>query len=459
MAYFTRILILAALLLGSTLPAQAQAPAPPPEFSCGANPIITDLLSRTSQAAWSAWIEMLSGERPVSVAGQATRLTIRHSQTFTRPDSAFQFVLEQLQAWSADPGQIAIQPFTIVSLPNDYETRNLIVDFPGQTRPQEVVILAAHLDSLSTTVKDPSPGADDNATGVAALLEAARLFRHYRFERTLRLIFFSGEEQIEKGSQAYLAGLDTKSIIGVVNLDMFGFDNDNDRCFELHVGTLPASQPIGRCFVEAIKANQINLTYDYLTDEAVPYSDHSTFWESGLGAVLVLENYFDHYQPNGCRGVDFNPNYHTPDDRIQFLNLPYGFDIARASLATVASMAGPLGLCFGGVQPSLTAGVIEDQLRLGWQALPGASQYRVSQFTGACGQGSPTRFFTSAPSWIAPLSQAGQSTCYQVEALSAACVSLPSSQRTIPAHSGLRSPSLWPGLMGWRLAPNAVPLY
>ncbi len=455
---FTRILTIILLILTTSIPAAGQASTPHPEFTCGANPIVTDLLSRTSLEEWAAWIEKLSGEVPVTVAGKTTRLTIRHSQTFTRTDSAFQFVLEQLQNWSADSGQIEIQPFTIVALPNDYETRNLIVDFPGQTRPGEVVILAAHLDSLSTTVTDPSPGADDNATGVATLLEAARLLRHYRFERTVRLIFFSGEEQIEKGSQAYLSGLDAQSVVGVINLDMFGFDNDNDRCFELHVGTLPSSQTIGRCFVEAIQANGINLTYDYLTDDAVPYSDHSTFWEAGLGAVLVLENYFPHYQPQGCRGVDFNPNYHTPEDRIQFLSLPYGFDIARAALATTTSMASPLGVCFNAAQLVVSAGIIEGELRLNWQPLPGAASYHISQHNGACNN--PAQIYTSSiPFWISPPGAAGQPACYQVEAIASACVSLPSTGRTITTSPPSFAPLLWPGITGWRLKPGYIPLY
>ena len=115
-------------------------------------------------------------------------------------------------------------------------------------------------------------------------------------------------------------------------------------------------------------------------------------------------------------------------------------------------MASPLGLCFDGVQPSLSAGMIEGQLRLGWQPIPGAESYRISQFNGACVQSAPVQLSTSASSWVSPLETAAQGMCYQVEALSAACVALPSAGRTI-------NPAVWHSLVGWRLDPNAVPLY
>ena len=121
-----------------------------------------------------------------------------------------------------------------------YTTQNIIATFPGTVHPEEVVILSAHFDSTSTNPFWLAPGAEDNASGTVALLEAARILRYYRFDRTLKLIWFNAEEQGLYGSAAYVADHPTANIIGVVNLDMFGYDSNSDGCFELHVGTLPA---------------------------------------------------------------------------------------------------------------------------------------------------------------------------------------------------------------------------
>ncbi len=97
--------------------------------------------------------------------------------------------------------------------------------------------MTAHLDSTSNKPQTEAPGAEDNASGVSALMEAARLFRYYKFDRTIKIIFFTGEEQGLHGSFAYTEDFrhESDNMLGVVNLDMFGYDADRDYCMELHV--------------------------------------------------------------------------------------------------------------------------------------------------------------------------------------------------------------------------------
>ena len=242
--------------------------------------------------------------------------------------------------------QIEVQSFSVSTRGGEtIYGRNLILTLPGEGLPDEVVLLTAHFDSTSNPAPmQRAPGAEDNGTGSAALLEAARLLREQRFERTIRIIWFTGEELGLLGSRAYVEseGFDPRAVVGVVNLDMFGHDTDNDRCFEMHVGTLPASDRVGQCFVEAAQAYDLGLeTYDYLTDEAVNASDHGTFWREGVGAIEILENMFDHQQPLGCANKDPNPTYHTDEDTHDRLNPDTGIRITRAAIAAVAGMAGP----------------------------------------------------------------------------------------------------------------------
>jgi len=83
---------------------------------------------------------------------------------------------------------------------------NKVVTIPGHgPNANELVLITAHMDSISPQHSTNAPGAEDNASGVAALMEAARWFRLYKFDRTIKIIFFTGEEQGLYGSKAYVA--------------------------------------------------------------------------------------------------------------------------------------------------------------------------------------------------------------------------------------------------------------
>lgn len=327
------------LLLANASPVSARTEPLP---ACGFDPLVEQMLARTSADGWLGWIKKLSGAEPVWIDGQKTLIQTRYSYAmFAGKENAraFDFILSQVRQWVRED-QIELDPYTV----ENQTWQNLIVTFPGATHPDEVVALTAHMDSKS--VRKPftqAPGADDNATGTAALLEAVRLFRSYRFERTIKVIFFTGEEWGMLGSQAYVKDHDTSRIVGVINLDMLGYDHDQDRCFDLHVGTLPASQPVAACVVNSIHAYGLDLTYDYVTTNATSFSDHSPFWEAGTGAVLIIENIFNQHLPGGCTGKDANPYYHTTVDTVEN-GVPhsYGFDLARGGIAAAAGLAVPL---------------------------------------------------------------------------------------------------------------------
>jgi Iap family predicted aminopeptidase len=83
-----------------------------------------------------------------------------------------------------------------------YRERNVVADLPGSDLKEEVVLVGAHLDSW-----DPAQGADDDGSGVAALVDAARILRSLGVQprRTIRFAFFFGEEEACLGSRAYVA--------------------------------------------------------------------------------------------------------------------------------------------------------------------------------------------------------------------------------------------------------------
>lgn len=328
-----------------------------PGFTCEFDLITADLIDNVSQDRWIDWIEKLSGEEPVTIQGEEYTIETRYTsamQADAENAQAFNFVLDQVRKWVPED-RISIQSFEYVDRFDEASgvqtSRNLIVTFPGTTLPEEEVLLTAHLDSTAPFPLQAAPGADDNATGSAALLEAARVFRNYRFERTIRLIWFTAEEQGLHGSRAYVEQNDTGGVIGVINLDMFGYDGDGDRCFEMHVGNLPRSNALGQCLAAAIEAYALDLNYDYLNgNRAALFSDHASFWQARIGAVSLVENVLDHDLPGGCTppDQDVNPGYHTAADQVENINRDTGFAITQAALAAVSSLAGPLENCLSG---------------------------------------------------------------------------------------------------------------
>ena len=315
-------------------------------LNCAYRPLTQAMLDETRQEDWVSWIAQLSGARPISFNGQEYTITTRSSYAmFNQTGSpgsptAYTYILETLKQWYP-PAQIEEIPFTYLS----HTWKNLALTLPGSRYPDQVVILTAHLDSTSSAPFTSAPGADDNAGGSAALLEAARLFRTHLFERTIRLIWFTGEEQGMIGSRAYAKTIALGGVIGVINLDMFSYDADNDRCLELQVGTLPQSNKVGSCFMQVITDYHLNLTSDYFIDQATYSSDHSSFWYAGIGAIQVGENFHSLSTPGGCSsdlGADQNPHYHKLTDTLDNINAPYGFSITQAALATIYNMAVPV---------------------------------------------------------------------------------------------------------------------
>ena len=127
---------------------------------------------------------------------------------------AFNYLLETTRSWYPDE-QILVQDYTIIDEEGiGYTWKNLIITLPGVELENEIVILSAHLDSTSEVdPKSIAPGAEDNGSGAAALLEAARVLRGKSFQRTIQIAWFTGEEQGLLGSRAFVEMLDKSKLL------------------------------------------------------------------------------------------------------------------------------------------------------------------------------------------------------------------------------------------------------
>jgi len=325
---------------------------PEPGSVCSFDPEIENLLASLDPADWVNWIELLSGEKPVTMGGETYTILTRFTESMFSGDPnarAYEFVTDQLRAWgyqdNIDLFEHTYEPFT--GRPSS-TWKNAIVLIPGNDPDlsHEQVLMTAHLDSTSQgDPEERAPGADDNGSGVATLLEAARVLKGQTFKRTIKIIFFTGEETGLHGSRAYVNDYrnDMANIIGVFNLDMFGYDGDKDRCFEIHAGWMPASNLIAGCLADTIEIYDPDLKFDYLVDKARGSSDHTSFWDAGVGAIEILENFDTHGYAGGCGESDINPHYHTERDLIDAMNIDTGHAIARAAIAAAARLAEPMG--------------------------------------------------------------------------------------------------------------------
>lgn len=244
---------------------------------------------------------------------------------------------------------------------NGGEFSNVIATRRGTKAPEERVLVLAHMDTVST-----SPGADDNASGVAVLLELAEIFRSFSFERTVQFVGVNLEENGDelvsgtgrRGSRALAqrAREENWDITGVLVLESVAFADP--AAHQSVPPGLPMEVPKQGDFL-AVIGNERSLGLVRGMEVAVGNngiplpvvslvvpgngelfrdtrrSDHASFWDQGYQAVMLTDT------------TNFrNPDYHGPGDTFDTLNLPFAAEVCRAVAALVIDLAGP---------PSLTA--------------------------------------------------------------------------------------------------------
>lgn len=251
----------------------------------------------------------------------------RHSST-DNFDTAAQWVEDKLDSHGMNAFQ---QTFPMSS----YDCENVVGEQIGITYPDQYWIICGHLDCTSTNPYVDAPGADDNASGSAAVVEAARILSQYQFMYSIRFICFGGEEQGLWGSayyasQASAAGDD---ILGVVNLDMILYGPPPDDIFSVSYNS--QSTGLGLA-MEAISDTYVPaLITDVEYNPGMTASDHASFWNNGYAAVLGIE-----------QEVYSNPFYHQTSDMLSnyLLYFPFGTNCTRSAIATIAYLAEPTGM-------------------------------------------------------------------------------------------------------------------
>jgi hypothetical protein len=238
-------------------------------------------------------------------------------------DRAAEYIVSELKRYGYD---VSLQPY--VYRGNTY--RNISVEIRGRGNTDNILVVGAHYDTVTGT-----PGADDNASGIAGLLELSRLLNGKPLKKTVRFVAFALEEppifrSKFMGSYVYAKQLKEKGeyIEGMICLEMIGFFSDEPqsqffplpffRWFYPERGNFITlvSNIQSRDFLNLVKTSfrkGTDLPVESLsTFSIVPgidFSDHRSFWKFGYDALMVTDTAF--YR---------NPNYHGTGDTIETLD-------------------------------------------------------------------------------------------------------------------------------------------
>jgi hypothetical protein len=206
--------------------------------------------------------------------------------------------------------------------------RNIIATQLGKTNPENIYIVCAHYDSVADYC------ASDNASGTAAVLEIARLLSTQCTDNTIVYALWDEEEIGLRGANFYAgqAAANGDNILGVLNIDMMGYDGNDDNDFDIDVRNIANSIAMKDDIISVLNTPEYGFTLNVnVINPGTTASDHSRFWANGFSAVLVGEAWSNN---------DETPFYHTSNDRTATLNLPYYHELTKLIFAYMATKAG-----------------------------------------------------------------------------------------------------------------------
>jgi peptidase M28-like protein len=225
---------------------------------------------------------------------------------------------------------------------------NILAERKGTLEPERVIEIGAHYDTVPY-----SPGADDNSSGVAAVLEVARVLADSRPRKTIRFCFFGSEEVRLLGSAAHVEAIRREAspvVEGLLNLDGVGVATDASDSQQAPIRIplitwLPStgnfiavvgngsSGWLGNLFEDAADVYVPELPY-YSANrlggmlEVSRHSDHAKYWDAGYPAILLSDT-------SAMR----HDRYHQPSDTPDTLNYAFLRQVAQASAATLLEWA------------------------------------------------------------------------------------------------------------------------
>jgi hypothetical protein len=271
---------------------------------------LNELISSVSKERVIQKMKEFSGEVTTTISD--TEVVIEHRVSSTGNDLAADYLIERLSLPNIVVSDIAF----------GNKGRNIVGIQLGTVNPDQIYVICAHYDSVA------EHGADDNASGTVAVLEAATILSGYNMENTIIYALWDEEEIGLLGAKDYAedAKQNNDNILGVLNMDMMAYDSNNDHKFDIDVRNVADSYEMRDDLIDLYTSLELDLTHN-VVDPGTTASDHAAFWNQGYSAVLFGEAWSDN---------DVTPGYHTNNDRLSLLNEDYYIEMIKLTLAYTA---------------------------------------------------------------------------------------------------------------------------
>lgn len=243
----------------------------------------------------------------------------------------------------------AVERQSFISTSSGVRVENLIVEIGGASRAHEVVVIGAHYDTV-----DGTPGADDNASGVAAVIALAKRFANARPERTLRFVAFANEEPPlfkteEMGSWQFAKRCRDRgeTVVAMLSLEMLGYydtrrgsqryplplaalypDTGDFLAFAGNLASRSLARRCARAFRRASTMPAETAAVPELV-EPIGWSDQWSFWRFGWPAIMVTDTAFFR-----------NPHYHLETDTPETLDYERMARAVDGLIAVIGDLVG-----------------------------------------------------------------------------------------------------------------------
>jgi len=286
------------------------------------NQTVDNIIHRVSLDSLYNHLRIISGDKSFSSAEGERTIISRHKDNIANQFAA-DFIYDKLNSYGLETYR---QNF-------NQNGQNVYALLYGEKRNQYVMVCAHYDDMPSGNL---APGADDNGSGTAAVIEVARVLKDYSFEYSIIFALWDQEEQGLLGSNYYaqIAGNRGDSIVAVMNLDMIGWDSNNDNVSEIHARNYNESIWLAN-YVEKINSDYNLGLITQIIDPGTTRSDHYSFWLRNYSAILLIED----FTTNENSDSDFNNFYHSVMDNLDGINQNYFLKNTSLAIGTVASLA------------------------------------------------------------------------------------------------------------------------
>jgi hypothetical protein len=291
------------------------------------HPAVNRVVSESSEERIAATMKKLESF--------GTRLTASEAAKAARA-----WIVEEMKSYSPRL-QVRQDAWVVKQMPRmtgEVEVTNVVAVLPGKTLPETQVVLASHYDTVAVRGAAQAPGVVDDASGVATMMELARVMSQYEFDKTLVFVSFEAEEQGLVGAtlHAEKALKEKQAIEAVLNDDIMGGDSSGNGFRSTHAVRVFSDEPMdsgSRALARYIKETgeryvpEMKVDLVFRRDRFSRGGDHTPFHARGFAAVRFTtpaENY---------------QNQHGPGDNFENASPAYAARVTRVNAAAAASLA------------------------------------------------------------------------------------------------------------------------